>query len=163
MSIPTVYLVGIERLPLIPEYLNLGTVVVVAPDQRTLDAWDDERRIARAAEEPAMEAASATVIDLDGRRILVGGGSLPLSDLEFRVLHALLDPPGRAVSFDELRTCGWGGAAMEFDVTSVRALIQRLRAKLQVAEAPMSIVSVRGFGFRVEPRAAARSVQLQAL
>ena len=158
MTIPTVYLVGIERLPLIPEYLNLGTVVVVAPDQRTLDAWDDERRIARTAAEPAMDAASATVIDLQGRRILVGGGSLPLSDLEFRVLHALLDPPGRAVSFDELRSSGWGGTAMEFDVTSVRALIQRLRAKLQVAQAPMTIASVRGFGFRIEHPSEVRSL-----
>ena len=162
MSIPTVYLVGTERLPLIPEYLNLGTVVVVAPDQSTLDAWDDERRLARsAAERPADEAA--TVIDLAGRRILCGGGSLPLSDLEFRVLYTLLDPPGRAVSFEELRSSGWGGTAMEFDVCSVRALIQRLRAKLQVADAPMGIASVRGFGFRAEPTSAARSLQLRAL
>jgi DNA-binding response OmpR family regulator len=163
MSIPTVYLVGTERLPLIPEYLNLGTVVVVAPDRSTLDAWDDERRAARDGD-TAPAATAGTVIDLAGRRILCGGGSLPLSDLEFRVLAVLLDPPGRAVSFDELRRSGWGAPAMAFDVTSVRALVQRLRAKLQAAEAPLVISSVRSFGFRAETRPERRaSTQLQAL
>ena len=39
MAVPTVFLVGTERLPLIPEYLNLGSVVVVAPDPGTLKRW----------------------------------------------------------------------------------------------------------------------------
>jgi hypothetical protein len=33
----------------------------------------------------------------------------------------------------------------------VRALVQRLRAKLQVAEARVTIESIRGFGFRATP------------
>jgi DNA-binding response OmpR family regulator len=162
MSVPTVYLVGTERLPLIPEYLNLGTVVVVAPDEDTLQTWEDQRRRTRPATAVVAEAPG-TVIDLAGRRIVSGGGSLPLSDLEFRVLSTLLDPPGRAVSFEELRRAGWGGPVMAFDVCSVRALIQRLRAKLQAAEAPLEIASVRSFGFRAETAAASSALNLRAL
>ena len=127
-----------------------------------MEAWEEERRVGPRAPEPAA-TTNGTVIDLAGRRILCGGGSLPLSDLEFRVLRVLLDPPGRAVSFDELRTSGWGGHAMDFDVCSVRALVQRLRAKLQTAEAPLTIASVRSFGFRAEQRSAAEPLQLRAL
>lgn len=43
MTIPTVFMVGVERLPLVPEYLNLGSVVVVAPDQETLRRWTWEQ------------------------------------------------------------------------------------------------------------------------
>jgi len=160
MSIPTVYLVGTERLPLIPEYLNLGTIVVVSPDRPTLDAWERERREAHEAPVPGADPMG-TVVDLAGRRIVCGEGTLPLSDLEFRILSALLDPPGRALSFSEMRREGWGdGPDLGIDVYSVRALIQRLRAKLQIAGAPMVITSVRGYGFRAdldEPRSGAAS------
>lgn len=150
MGIPTVYLVGTDRLPLIPEYLNLGTVVVVSPDRSTLEAWEQERRGAPDPTSGDGEGAG-TVVDLAGRRIMCGDGTLPLSDLEFRVLSALLGPPGRALSFSEIRHEGWGeGPDMPFDVYSVRALVQRLRAKLQVAAAPIEIRSVRSFGFRAE-------------
>jgi DNA-binding response OmpR family regulator len=74
---------------------------------------------------------------------------LPLSDLEYRVLSAFLSPAGRAVSFREIRSHGWGDSpAIPADVYSVRALVQRLRAKLQVCEADLGIESIRGFGFR---------------
>ena len=39
MAIPTVLMVGVERLPLVPEYLNLGSIVVIAPDLDTLNRW----------------------------------------------------------------------------------------------------------------------------
>jgi DNA-binding response OmpR family regulator len=149
MAIPTVFIVGVERLPLIPEYLNLGSVVVVAPDQDTLRRWmweQDER------EEPhtgSGGASAGTVVDLAGRRIISDGITLPLSDLEYRVLSALLSPPGRAFSFSELRSTGWGDSPeLPTDVYSVRALVQRLRAKLQVGNAPLTIEAIRGFGFR---------------
>jgi two-component system response regulator MtrA len=154
MAIPTVFIVGVERLPLVPEYLNLGSVVVVAPDQDTLRRWvweqngDPEPSADRDAE------PQGTVVDLAGRRIVSDGVSLPLSDLEYRVLSALLSPPGRALSFRELRSSGWGEAPeIPADVYSVRALVQRLRAKLQVAHADVTVEAVRGFGFRAAPSA----------
>lgn len=149
MAIPTVFMIGTERLPLVPEYLNLGSVVVVAPDQDTLRRWVWEQ-------DPASEPAAkrdreprGTIVDLAGRRIISDGITLPLSDLEFRVLSALLSPPSRALSFRDLRSMGWGDSPeIPADIYSVRALVQRLRAKLQVAHAPLTIEAIRGFGFR---------------
>lgn len=150
MAIPTVFMVGVERLPLVPEYLNLGSVVVVAPDQDTLKRWVWEQRGDPAAPVHHGDPASGMVVDLAGRRIISDGSTLPLSDLEYRVLSALLSPAGRALSFRELRSLGWGDAPeLPADVYSVRALVQRLRAKLQVARADFEIQAVRGFGFRV--------------
>jgi DNA-binding response OmpR family regulator len=153
MAIPTVFLVGVERLPLVPEYLNLGSVVVVAPDQDTLRRWTWEQDDHRHPSDEREVSSSGTVVDLAGRRIVSDGVTLPLSDLEYLVLSALLSPIGRALSFQELRACGWGdGPELPADVYSVRALVQRLRAKLQVAGADISIQAVRGYGFRAVAR-----------
>ena len=147
MAVPTVFMVGVERLALVPEYLNLGSVVVVAPDQDTLTRWTLEQLEPIAHDHDRDDAS--TVVDLAGRRIVSGGEHLPLSDLEYRVLSALLSPVGRALSFHELRLVGWGEAPeLPADVYSVRALVQRLRAKLQVAGVELRIEAVRGFGFR---------------
>jgi DNA-binding response OmpR family regulator len=157
MGIPTVFIVGVERLPLVPEYLNLGSVVVMAPDQETLRRWVWEQDGDRAPSAGHNGEPPGAVVDLTGRRIIVDGGTLPLSDLEFRVLSALLSPPGRARSFRELRTSCWGDAPeLPADIYSVRALVQRLRAKLQVTDAHVAIEAIRGFGFRAVPS----SVQL---
>ena len=145
------FLVGVERLPLVPEYLNLGSVVVVAPDQDTLRRWVWEQDGDRSSGDRD-DATHGTVVDLTGRRIVIDGATLPLSDLEFRVLSALLSSPGRAISFRELRASCWGDAPeLPADVYSVRALVQRLRAKLQVADSRVTIESIRGFGFRAAP------------
>jgi DNA-binding winged helix-turn-helix (wHTH) protein len=147
--VPTVFLIGTDRLPLVPEFLNLGSVVVVAPDRRTLEHWRSEQDPAPDLEEEPSHGA--TVVDLAGRRIVTRGTALPLSDREFRVLRVLLARSGTAMSFSELRSEGWGeGPEMPFDVCSVRALVQRLRAKLRAQHAPFEIVSVRGFGYRGE-------------
>ncbi len=151
MTIPTVFMVGVDRLPLVPEYLNLGSVVVVAPDQDTLRRWVWEQAD---SDPPAADRdlEPGTVVDLAGRRIISDGAMLPLSDLEYRVLSALLSPPGRAISFRELRSTGWGDSPeIPADIYSVRALVQRLRAKLQIADAPLTVEAVRGFGFRAVP------------
>ena len=148
MAVPTVLMVGVDHLPLVPEYLNLGSVVVIAPDQDTLNHWIAEQTPPD-RDGPAPVGHPSTVVDMTGRRILSGGAGLPLSDLEYRVLSALLSPVGRAISFQELRSIGWGELPeLPADVYSVRALIQRLRAKLQVAKADVEIEAIRGYGFR---------------
>ena len=149
MGVPTVFLVGEDRLALIPEYLNLGTVVVVAPDRETLGTWREEQE--PVATQPQPDGA---VLDMSGRRIVCRGSSLPLSDLEFRVLGALLETPGHAMSFQDLHRRGWGDRpVMPVDPYIVKALVQRLRAKLDASQAPLRIESVRGYGFRVEQEA----------
>jgi DNA-binding response OmpR family regulator len=147
-------MVGVDQLPLVPEYLNLGSVVVITPDQDTLNRWIAERAPERPPD--GSRGDTSTVVDMTGRRITSDGASLPISDLEYRVLSALLSPVGRAISFQELRSIGWGESPeLPADVYSVRALVQRLRAKLQVAKADVEIEAVRGFGSRARTGPAA--------
>jgi DNA-binding response OmpR family regulator len=148
MGVPTVFMVGEDRIALIPEYLHLGSVVVIAPDRETLIRWQGEQGPLPTTQ--PQSRLEGTVVDLRGRRILWQGDSIPLSQLEFDVLGALLDVPGQALSFAELRRIGWGdGPEMPVDPYTVKALIQRLRAKLASSPAPIEIEAVRGFGFRV--------------
>jgi DNA-binding response OmpR family regulator len=150
MGVPTVFMVGEERLALVPEYLNLGSVVVIAPDRATLLRWQEEQAGDGGESQTHPEG---TVVDMRARQILWQGSSLPLSQLEFQVLQALLGEPGRALSFRELRRVGWGdGPEMPVDPYTVKALVQRLRAKLGSTEAPIEIEAVRGFGFRAVER-----------
>jgi DNA-binding response OmpR family regulator len=147
--VPTVFIVGEGRLPLIPEYLNLGSVVVVSPDRDTLRRWRNEQEDEKPASEAPASDRSRTIVDLLGRRVEHDGALLPLSDREYRVLSALLHPPGRAIPYLELRRIGWGeGADIPADIYSIRALVQRLRAKLAVARADIRIEAVRGYGLR---------------
>jgi two-component system OmpR family response regulator len=145
-----VFLLGDEHLPLIPEYLQLGSVVVVAPDKDVLRRWT--RQWDGASErEPAARTEGNLVVDLDARRVMIGDLPVSVSDLEFRVLAALLARPGRAWSFRDLRQAGWGeGPDLFGDDQTVKALVQRLRNKLRACGAQVSIEAVRSFGFRAE-------------
>jgi DNA-binding response OmpR family regulator len=153
MNVPTVYLLGEDNLELIPEYLQLGSVVVVAPDRDVLRRWttdqeqDGDNAAAREPEHGEL------LVDLSARRVSIDGRALNLTDLEFRVLAALMARPGRAWSFTDLRRAGWGqGPPVFSDDQTVRALVQRLRKKLRAAHTPVTIEAVRSFGFRAEVR-----------
>jgi DNA-binding winged helix-turn-helix (wHTH) protein len=153
MTPPTVYLLGVDDLPTIPDFIRLGAVVVIAGDRATLDRWHGEER--RSPTPGARPEAAGLVLDLEGRRVLCDGVPLPLSDLEFCVFGALVARPGRARSFGELRAAGWGdGLALTSDVEALRALIQRIRRKLALAGADVAIEPVRGFGYRAAVGAA---------
>jgi DNA-binding response OmpR family regulator len=148
--VPTIYLVGIDDLERIPEFLDLGLIVVVSPDPTMLRRWQHEQALG----EPVMDlpaVAGGVVVDMDARRIAYRGVPLTLSDREFRVLAGLVHGRGRAFSFGEIRRLGWSEAThVPIDIYSIRSLIQRLRAKLRAVAAPDTIAPVRSFGFRLE-------------
>ncbi len=151
MAIATVYLVGIDELDRVPGYLDLGAVVVIAPDQGTLRGWQLEQGGINPTK--SAEPVDGLVLDFPGRQVLVDGQPLSLSDLEFKVMAALLSRAGAAWSFRDLRRAGWGeGIDLPVDDASVRSLVQRLRVKLRALGAPLTIAAVRGYGFRAEPR-----------
>jgi DNA-binding response OmpR family regulator len=151
MNVPTVYLLGEDHLELIPEYLQLGSVVVVAPDRELLRRWTEDQQDDDADASVGHTEHGDLVVDLSARRVSVAGSPLNLTDLEFRVLAALMTRPGRAWSFKDLRRTGWGnGPDLYTDDQTVRALVQRLRKKLRAVRAPVAIEAVRSFGFRVE-------------
>jgi len=148
--VPTIYLVGIDDLERIPEFLDLGLIVVVSPDPTTLRRWQHEQELGEVPMEPPA-AASGIVVEMDARRIIYRGVPLTLSDREFRVLAGLVHGRGRAFSFEEIRRLGWAeGTNIPIDIYSIRSLIQRLRAKLRAVAAPDMIAPVRSFGFRLE-------------
>ena len=153
MNVPTVYLLGEDCLELIPEYLQLGSVVVVAPDRDILRRWTDDQQLETATASVSHTGQGHLLVDLSSRRVSFDGTPLNVTDLEFRVLAALMARPGRAWSFRDLRRTGWGdGPDLYGDDQTVRALVQRLRRKLRAARVPIAIEAVRSFGFRAEVR-----------
>lgn len=148
MTPPTVFLIGHDELATIPDFLRLGAVVVVAQERDVLERWR-RNESPQPDHERVRADASGVVVDLEGRRILCAGVPISVSELEFRVLGALVARPGRAYSFAELRRAGWGDLVhVSTDVEGLRALIQRIRRKLTTAGFPIRIEPVRGFGYR---------------
>jgi hypothetical protein len=77
MAVPTVFIVGVERLPLVPKYLNLGSVVVVAPNQSTLRRWVGNKTVNR------NHPRSATA-NLSARSWISRGGASSSTERRFR-------------------------------------------------------------------------------
>jgi hypothetical protein len=94
--------VGIDELERIPEFLDLGLVVVVSPDLTTLRRWHHEQEIAEPLTDRSTQEPSAVVIEMNG------GGHVPkLVTLSFeRALvpgcSAKPRPIGHSPSFDEV-------------------------------------------------------------
>jgi len=89
-------------------------------------------------------------------RVLVSGEALDLSPREFAVLEHLLLHTDAVVTRVDLLEKVWD---RHFDPGSnvVDVHVARLRRKLEVANAPIAIRTVRGVGFRVEMVNGARS------
>ena len=61
---PTIYLVGIDDLERIPEFLDLGLIVVVSPDPTTLRRWQHEQELGEAPmDRPA--ATTGVVVEME--------------------------------------------------------------------------------------------------
>lgn len=97
----------------------------------------------------------ALVLNRLTRRVLVGGHALELSPREFSLLEHLLLHIDEVVTRADLLEKVWD---MNFDPGSnvVDVHVARLRRKLKASDAPVTIQTVRGVGFRLTPAAAAR-------
>ncbi|MDQ1286942.1 MAG: hypothetical protein QG622_507 [Actinomycetota bacterium] len=87
-------------------------------------------------------------VDLPGREVTVGDEPVPLSSLEFDLLAAFVDAPGRVFSRRQLLERVWG---YDFygDERVVDAHIRSLRARLgDDASDPHLIATVRGIGYK---------------
>lgn len=98
-------------------------------------------------------ATAATV-----RRPLPRGTDIPqardapvgLTDVEARLLAALMAEPGRTVSAAELLRAVWGSAAVA--PSTIAACIRRLRQKVEANPShPAYIRTTRGVGYRYDP------------
>ena len=91
------------------------------------------------------------LIDLAGRRVLVGGAEVELTQREFDLLAFLARNPGRAFSRDQLMDAVW-----EFpfytDTSTVTVHVRRVRSKIETDPAsPVRLQTVWGVGYRFSP------------
>jgi DNA-binding response OmpR family regulator len=107
----------------------------------------------------APQAADATLhhadltLDLGRHEVRQAGRLVPLTNVEFRLLTALLGAGGRVLSRDQLLDAVYGmsGEAEVLDRT-VDVHIGRLRDKLgDRADGPRYVATVRGAGYRAAP------------
>ncbi|MER5942372.1 response regulator transcription factor [Streptomyces sp. NPDC001928] len=83
-------------------------------------------------------------VDLDARRVTVGGAEVRLTTKEFAVLAALAGRAGTAVSRQQLMDEVWGDAYLAVS-RSLDVHLTQLRAKLG---RPDVLTTIRGFGYR---------------
>lgn len=102
------------------------------------------RRIAAADEEPDTVESGDIVVDLNARRVEVGGAEIALAPKEFEVLAYLVSRRGEAVSRQEMMDAIWGDAYVAIS-RSLDVHMTSLRAKLGRPEA---ITTIRGYGYR---------------
>jgi DNA-binding response OmpR family regulator len=98
---------------------------------------------------PSPIATGGLRVDRQSRRVWAGDQEVVLSSKEFDLL-ALLDTDRGSVLtrerlMDEVWDANWYGSTKTLDVT-----VGRLRQKLEAAQVPVAIVTVRGIGFRLE-------------
>ena len=102
----------------------------------------------RNAPRPAVLAMGALSLDADAKRAHAAGRPLDLSVREWAVLEYLLQHPQRVVSKQQIidAILPWGD---DLTQNAVEVYISRLRLKLQ--DAGVSIRTIRGFGYMIEP------------
>jgi DNA-binding response OmpR family regulator len=103
------------------------------------------RRAASIPAAPRTVVVGDIEVDLDGRKVLVGGQPVELTAKEFAVLAALATRPGIAVSRQQLMDEVWGDAYLAVS-RSLDVHLTQLRAKLR---RPDLLTTIRGFGYRL--------------
>ncbi|MHB8659142.1 MAG: response regulator [Solirubrobacteraceae bacterium] len=102
-----------------------------------------------AHEEPI--ALSDMTIDPGGRRVIVRGAEVTLTQREFDVLLFLARHPGQVFSRNQLMDAVWQYSFYS-DTSTVTVHIRRLRAKVEADPArPAHIETVWGVGYRFQP------------
>ncbi len=107
---------------------------------------DAVTRRAAASSAPAARTVRAgdVEVDLDARRVLVGGAEVRLTTKEFEVLAVLAARAGTAVSRQQLMDEVWGDAFLAVS-RSLDVHLTQVRAKLG---RPEVLTTIRGFGYR---------------
>ena len=84
------------------------------------------------------------------RLVIMGNGQpVHLTNLELRLLHYLMNRPGRTVTIEELNRRVWGYTA-EDDNSMLKNVVYRLRRKIEADPAnPLIIQTVAGAGYKL--------------
>ncbi len=103
----------------------------------------------------AMRASLDLEVDHESRRVHLGRKELDpaLSPAQFRLLTLLIEFDGNVVSREDVIKAVWPDAVGGVTDQAVDALVYRLRERLSELDADHNyIATVRGHGFRFEPR-----------
>ncbi len=88
-------------------------------------------------------------LDLQAREVSVDGRRVEVTPTEFRLLRALVERAGAALSTEQLLGAVWGYDG--YDRHVVEAHVHRLRAKIEPEPTtPRRLVTVRGFGYKLK-------------
>lgn len=100
---------------------------------------------------PALHGPGGLTLDPESRLVYVSTTELPLTRLEFDLLHLLLVNAGRVLTRERLLEQAWGYDFVG-DTRAVDSAIKRLRAKLRAASPEADrLEAVRGVGYRFNP------------
>jgi DNA-binding response OmpR family regulator len=107
---------------------------------------------APAADEPdtAVLDGAGVVLDRGRRLVQVDGAEVDLTYVEFEILTALMESPGRVYSRTQLLDQVWGSSDFR-EPRTVDVHVRHLREKIEADPAdPQRIHTVRGVGYRFE-------------
>lgn len=88
-------------------------------------------------------------LDTESRTFAVSGTAVELTRIEFNILQALLEHPGRVFSKQELFECAWGEPYAADDNT-VNVHVSNIRTKLKPSGTDGYIKTVWGMGFKLQ-------------
>jgi len=107
--------------------------------------------VLRRVRAPALAGAARTLrageveVDVDAKRVTVGGREVALTPTEYRLLTALMERRGRVQTRKQLLQAAWD-VHVDIETRTVDMHVQRLRQKL--GRAGDLIETARGFGYR---------------
>jgi two-component system KDP operon response regulator KdpE len=91
-------------------------------------------------------------IDVEGRRVWVGGKPVRLTATEFRLLSYLVENAGQVLTYGQILERVWGGGCLE-SVGYVHVYVSHLRRKIEWDPShPAYILTERGVGYRFAAR-----------
>lgn len=102
---------------------------------------------------PTEAQAQAMVLDNEARQVYIRGQLLspPLSHAQFTLLALLAEQPGRVYSRDEVIAAVWPDDESEgISDEAIDAMIRRIRLRLRELDPTEFLVTVRGYGFKLE-------------
>ncbi|OWJ64016.1 response regulator transcription factor [Inquilinus limosus] len=121
---------------------------------KPFDLRELEARLRALLRRPAGQTSSTVshgnvTLDLAGQAVTVAGQHVEFGRREFRLLEILLARAGQVAAKDRLMTQLFGDEA-DVSVNALELLVSRVRRKLEGAD--IDIVTLRGTGYRVQPR-----------
>ena len=136
----------------------VGPQVLLARAQAVLR----QAELARVTEKPAVYHDQRLTIDVNARRVLVGGERVRLTKTEHRLLSYLLENAGQVLTLEQILEKVWGWEHRE-QAQYVRVYVSQLRQKLEAdPRNPRYLLTEPGVGYRFRKSASAQAVGRQA-